>query len=38
MSSGEDNPYFVCHESPLRDKSLMAGHEVLNFGSYNTQA
>ncbi len=35
MSSGEDNPYFVCHESPLRDKSLMAGHEVLNFGSYN---
>ncbi|HPR79377.1 MAG TPA: aminotransferase class I/II-fold pyridoxal phosphate-dependent enzyme, partial [Candidatus Limiplasma sp.] len=27
--------YFVCHESPLRDKSLMAGHEVLNFGSYN---
>ncbi|MEA4997814.1 MAG: aminotransferase class I/II-fold pyridoxal phosphate-dependent enzyme [Candidatus Limiplasma sp.] len=35
MSTGEDNPYFVCHESPLRDKSLMAGHEVLNFGSYN---
>ena len=35
MASGEDNPYFVCHDSPLRDKSLMAGHEVLNFGSYN---
>ncbi len=35
MATGEDNPYFVCHESPLRDKSLMAGHEVLNFGSYN---
>jgi 8-amino-7-oxononanoate synthase/acyl carrier protein len=35
MSSGADNPYFVCHESPLRDISLMAGHEVLNFGSYN---
>ena len=35
MESGADNPYFVCHESPLRDKSLMAGHEVLNFGSYN---
>ncbi len=34
-AQGEDNPYFVCHESPLRDKSLMAGHEVLNFGSYN---
>ena len=35
MAAGEDNPYFVCHESPLRDTSLMAGHEVLNFGSYN---
>ena len=35
MADGSDNPYFVCHESPLRDKSLMAGHEVLNFGSYN---
>ena len=35
MAEGADNPYFVCHESPLRDKSLMAGHEVLNFGSYN---
>ncbi|NLI22698.1 MAG: aminotransferase class I/II-fold pyridoxal phosphate-dependent enzyme [Clostridiales bacterium] len=35
MATGEENPYFVCHESPLRDKSLMAGHEVLNFGSYN---
>jgi len=35
MAEGDDNPYFVCHESPLRDKSLMAGKEVLNFGSYN---
>ncbi|MCE5342963.1 MAG: aminotransferase class I/II-fold pyridoxal phosphate-dependent enzyme, partial [Eubacteriales bacterium] len=35
LATGEDNPYFVCHESPLRDTSLMAGHEVLNFGSYN---
>ncbi len=35
LESGDDNPYFVCHESPLRDTSLMAGHEVLNFGSYN---
>jgi 8-amino-7-oxononanoate synthase/acyl carrier protein len=32
---GGKNPYFVCHESPLRDTSLMDGHEVLNFGSYN---
>ncbi|MBQ7454858.1 MAG: aminotransferase class I/II-fold pyridoxal phosphate-dependent enzyme [Clostridia bacterium] len=30
-----ENPYFVCHESPIRDTSLMDGHEVLNFGSYN---
>ena len=29
------NPYFVCHESPLSDVSMMDGHEVLNFGSYN---
>ncbi len=35
MAEGADNPYFICHESPLRDTSLMAGHEVLNFGSYN---
>ncbi len=34
MSSGK-NPYFVCHESPLRDTSIMEGREVLNFGSYN---
>ena len=34
-ASGEGNPYFVCHDSPLRDTSLMAGQEVLNFGSYN---
>lgn len=32
---GHKNPYFVCHESPLRDTSLMDGQEVLNFGSYN---
>ncbi len=35
MADGGDNPYFVCHDSPLRDTSLMAGQEVLNFGSYN---
>ncbi len=29
------NPYFVCHESPLTDVSMMDGQEVLNFGSYN---
>lgn len=35
MESGMENPYFVCHDSALKDKSLMAGQEVLNFGSYN---
>ena len=35
LADGAENPYFVCHDSPLRDKSLMAGKEVLNFGSYN---
>ncbi len=34
-ADGASNPYFVCHDSPLRDTSLMAGQEVLNFGSYN---
>ena len=32
---GGVNPYFVCHESPLRDTSMMDGREALNFGSYN---
>ncbi|HPJ02631.1 MAG TPA: aminotransferase class I/II-fold pyridoxal phosphate-dependent enzyme [Candidatus Limiplasma sp.] len=32
---GGQNPYFVCHESPLRDTSIMDGREALNFGSYN---
>ena len=30
-----DNPYFVAHESVVRDTSIMGGQEVLNFGSYN---
>ena len=30
-----DNPYFVCHESPLLDTGLIDGKEVLEFGSYN---
>lgn len=29
------NPYFVAHESALRDTSMMDGRRVLNFGSYN---
>lgn len=35
LKNSDDNPYFVRHESPLLDVSLMDGHEVLNFGSYN---
>ena len=35
LGSGQPNPYFVCHESALFDTSVMDGHEVLNFGSYN---
>ena len=35
LGSGMENPYFVCHDSPLLDTSNMAGQKVLNFGSYN---
>ena len=35
LSHGAENPYFVVHDSPLTDTSLMAGEKVLNFGSYN---
>ena len=35
LSHDMANPYFVCHESALRDVSLMDGKPVLNFGSYN---
>ena len=30
-----ENPYFVCHDSAIRDTSIVNGQEVLNFGSYN---
>jgi len=29
------NPYFIPHDSALRDTSIVGGREVLNFGSYN---
>ena len=33
---GEDNnPYFVCHDSPLLDTSVIGGKTVIDFGSYN---
>ena len=35
MGKAGDNPYFICHDSPLTDTSLMDGKRVLNFGSYN---
>ena len=35
MLADDDNPYFIAHDSPLTDKSLMDGQWVLNFGSYN---
>lgn len=35
LLSGASNPYFVVHDSALTDRSLMDGHWVLNFGSYN---
>ncbi len=30
-----ENPYFICHDSALRDTSVVNGKTVLNFGSYN---
>ena len=35
LGEGMENPYFVAHDSPLSNTSLMAGQRVLNFGSYN---
>lgn len=29
------NPYFVAHDSTVRDTSLVHGQEVINLGSYN---
>ncbi|MCL2125116.1 MAG: aminotransferase class I/II-fold pyridoxal phosphate-dependent enzyme [Oscillospiraceae bacterium] len=34
MSEVED-PYFICHDSVLRDVSIVDSREVLNFASYN---
>ena len=34
----KNNPYFIVHDSPLTDQSLMDGRWVLNFGSYNYAA
>ena len=34
LGTGHD-PYFIRHDSPLTDTSLVDGRRVLNFGSYN---
>lgn len=34
-SDGVKNPYFVCHDSPLLDTSIVEGREMLDFGNYN---
>ncbi len=34
-ATGNHDPYFVVHDSPLTDTSIMDGRRVLNFGSYN---
>lgn len=35
LATGGKNPYFVCHDSPLLDTSIVDGKEMLDFGSYN---
>ena len=35
MLSTGDDPYFIRHDSPLTDTSVVDGRWVLNFGSYN---
>lgn len=35
MADGAKDPYFVVHDSPLLDKSVVDGKEYLDFGSYN---
>jgi len=35
LAEGGKNPYFVSHDSPLLDTSVVEGREMLDFGSYN---
>lgn len=35
LSNGQKDPYFVCHDSPLLDTSVVGGRRMLDFGSYN---
>ena len=34
LATGDD-PYFVSHESPLRDTCIINGRELIDFGNYN---
>lgn len=35
LEAGDDNPYFVEHDSPLLDTSRINGKDVIDFGGYN---
>jgi len=35
MGEGQENPYFVAHDSPLLDRSFVDNQWMLDFGSYN---
>jgi len=35
MGDGQENPYFVAHDSPLLDRSYVDEQWMLDFGSYN---
>lgn len=35
IKNPEANPYFVAHDSTVRDTSVVGGKEVINLGSYN---
>jgi len=35
LADGKKNPYFVNHDSPLLDTSVVDGKVMLDFGSYN---
>lgn len=35
LGSGARDPYFVVHDSPLLDTSVVGGRSYLDFGSYN---
>jgi 8-amino-7-oxononanoate synthase len=34
-ASGLGNPFFVVHEGPTTDRTIIAGREYINFSSYN---